>query len=518
MCTRIITYEMVSPTRFNVMKCNWIVLKAEAGYCVAKAYTDYFGQYDYYSNYYDKDGEPPTFLARSQTFTVEIGQSVIIPCDVENTGSNKLIIKKLPARGGSEKLLAVGGAKVTTDRRILVDGSRLTITHALPRDAGTFLCHFDLEPPLQLRHTLDVQSAPSVKSLSPPEQVIKKGEEVVLQCKAHGNPTPIIRWSRQEGFMPSGKTTEQGQNVTLKDVDRHVDGTYLCTADNGIGEPASARMVVTVEYPPEISTEKDVVRSTEGETVELLCLVHGRPVPTVGWTHDGAALPDTHMDSEVDTPQDYAHDVYDAHTTQSHVSHRHTLTIQNITDVDFGSYMCIAENTHGVTNATIQLTGLPMSPMFTSSPNGEESHRYTLTWGTESLSPITEFVIKVRKSLTSPWQNTTVVTTPATWKVVTRTVDPSLAQEKNHLHYTMDFTLAELEVATDYTVVAKVKNKYGWSPLSEPFVFSTKKGNEAMAVLQSTNDATLHSSTASFCRLSVIASVFALWRSRCTWI
>nr|XP_027234203.1 protein amalgam-like [Penaeus vannamei] len=490
----------------------------------AKGYTDYFGQYDYYSNYYDKDGEPPTFLARSQTFTVEIGQSVIIPCDVENTGSNKLIIKKLPARGGSEKLLAVGGAKVTTDRRILVDGSRLTITHALPRDAGTFLCHFDLEPPLQLRHTLDVQSAPSVKSLSPPEQVVKKGEEVVLQCKAHGTPRPSSAGPGRRGSCPrgrprsSGKRAGLGQNVTLTDVDRHVDGTYLCTADNGIGEPASARMVVTVEYPPEISTEKDVVRSTEAETVELVCLVHGRPVPTVGWTHDGAALPDTHMDSEVDTPQDYAHDVYDAHTTQSHVSHRHTLTIQNLTDADFGLYMCIAENSHGVSNASIQLTGLPMPPMFTSSPNGEESHRYTLTWGTESLSPITDFVIKVRKSLTSPWQNTTIVTTPATWKVVTRTVDPSLAQEKNHPHYTMDFTLAELEVATDYTVMAKVKNKYGWSPLSEQFVFSTKKGNEAMAVLQSTNDATAASS-ASLSRLVVIASVFcALWRRRCSWI
>lgn len=39
MCTRIITYEMVSPTRFNVMKCNWIVLKAEAGYCKERHFT-----------------------------------------------------------------------------------------------------------------------------------------------------------------------------------------------------------------------------------------------------------------------------------------------------------------------------------------------------------------------------------------------------------------------------------------------------------------------------------------------
>ncbi|ROT62146.1 hypothetical protein C7M84_020025, partial [Penaeus vannamei] len=830
--------------------------------------------------------------------------------------SNKLIIKKLPARGGSEKLLAVGGAKVTTDRRILVDGSRLTITHALPRDAGTFLCHFDLEPPLQLRHTLDVQSAPSVKSLSPPEQVVKKGEEVVLQCKAHGTPRPSSAGPGRRGSCPRGRprsrlsslspslllyiaaslsstrpdchitplpplprqgastpppphidmhaasqlheitssspkgirissptfttyilqpppptlrsplhsstTTPPSQPPTLHQsppyypylhisstppstipsllpptalpsslspkpfpshlllnlsflspstqsslpltfsaiyppipldyppplipypITSHLSSpltpphaplkallipsssltlphapltallttisppshslspyltpshpfslpntpphapltallvtisppshslthislplltpshpltlplttlsqlfsspshpphslslpitlshpspqfssptfttyilqpppptlrsplhsstttppsqpptphqsppyypylhisstppplpsppfyppqlspllsplnlsllTYSSTFPSSLPLPSRPYLSPSqpsIPYPPRLSPashplptnlsslipshsssrpsqsssyplsssltlphapltallttisppltpshhislpltpshsltlpltplsqlfsspshplslphtishslsplltpshpltlpltnlpqlfsegeeevrergregeeevkerergegeggrkeENDVVRSTEAETVELVCLVHGRPVPTVGWTHDGAALPDTHMDSEVDTPQDYAHDVYDAHTTQSHVSHRHTLTIQNLTDADFGLYMCIAENSHGVSNASIQLTGLPMPPMFTSSPNGEESHRYTLTWGTESLSPITDFVIK----------------------------------------------------------------------------------------------------------------------------
>ena len=48
----------------------------------------------------------------------------------------------------------------------------------------------------------------------------------------------------------------QGDSLTLEGVDRHVEGTYICTADNGIGQPSSTSMKVVVEYPPEIVTEK----------------------------------------------------------------------------------------------------------------------------------------------------------------------------------------------------------------------------------------------------------------------
>lgn len=63
----------------------------------------------------------------------------------------------------------------------------------------------------------------------------------------------------------------QGHSLTLEGVDRHVEGTYLCTADNGIGESASAAMTITVEYPPEITTEKvSMPRDPEGGKNALL--------------------------------------------------------------------------------------------------------------------------------------------------------------------------------------------------------------------------------------------------------
>lgn len=463
---------------------------------LSSGFNEYYNEYNYQEYYYDQEAEtdPPVFLAEPRTFTVEVGQTVVIPCDVENNGNNKLIIKKVPFNGGNEKLLAVGEEKVTPDRRVSVERSRLTISHARPRDAGVFICQFDLEPPLQLRHRLDVQFAPSVRSLVPPEQHVAKGKSVTLECKAQGNPEPVIRWSRQEGPLPSGLQSEQGQSLTLAEVDRHVEGTYLCTADNGIGQPASAAMTVTVEYPPEITTEKAIVRTGEGDQVELVCVVHGRPAPDVTWTRDGHPLPENQMDTQLYLPKNGAHyvpptphDPREVHLSQIRTAHRHTLTIKHVTEKDFGAYVCIAKNAHGQKDAVIQMTALPNTPHITSSPNGGESDMYTLTWEAESYYPVTEFMIKYRKNHMGGWhENRTVVLRGGDWQSVTHSLE---SEERNldNLH-TMAFTLKDLEIATDYVAVVRVRNKYGWSAESPNFNFSTKKG-KSMAVLQATSGA-----------------------------
>ncbi|XP_071534829.1 protein amalgam-like isoform X2 [Panulirus ornatus] len=464
---------------FLLLTCTFIGL--------SKGYNDDLGIYEYRDYYYyQEEGlSSPTFLARPQTFTVEVGQSVIIPCDVDNPGKLRLIIKKMPGNGGSEKLISVGNDKVIPDPRMTVDGSRLTISHTRPRDAGIFICHFDLEPPLQLRHVLDIQYAPTVRAMVPPEQHVAMGKSVTLECKGQGNPEPVIHWYRQGGSLPTGQRSKQGKKLTLVNVDRHMEGMYLCTADNGIGEPASAAMSITVEYPPEIITQQFVVRTGEGDQVELVCVVHGRPPPDVVWTRDGRPLPDTLMDTQLYLPpqqQQQSSRANDVHLSQPYVAHRHTLTIQHVTEKDFGAYVCIAENIYGQKNAVIQMTGLPKTPQVTSSPNGGESNRYTLTWETESYYPITEFIIKYRKIHDGIWQRNRTNLMTGAWKNVSRVVDSEAVTEVRR--HSMFYTLEGLEVATDYVAVVRVRNKYGWSAESDNFSFSTKK---AMAVLQSTS-------------------------------
>ena len=48
----------------------------------------------------------------------------------------------------------------------------------------------------------------------------------------------------------------QGTSLLIEDIDRHAEGNYVCTADNGIGEPATASMEVMVEYAPEVTPDK----------------------------------------------------------------------------------------------------------------------------------------------------------------------------------------------------------------------------------------------------------------------
>ncbi|XP_045623055.1 protein amalgam [Procambarus clarkii] len=464
------------------------------GYSDQYSYSDYdTGRDGYYSAFSGREEEEvPTFLARPQSFTVEVGQSVIIPCDAERTGTNKLIIKKIPPNGGKEKLIWVGSERVTQDHRITVDGFRLNLSNVQPRDAGTFLCMFEMEQPVQLRHTLNVQFAPTIRSLAPPEQHVTKGTTVTLECEAQGNPQPIIRWSRQEGPLPSGHRTQQGRSLRLEGLDLGMDGTYLCSADNGIGEAASTAMTITVEYPPEVTAEKGIVRSGEGDRVELACVVRGQPVPDVFWTRDGHPLPYTNMDTKFHLlgHHNRSQDFHTAHLSLAHAAHRHVLVVDRVTEKDFGAYICIARNTHGQKEAVIQMTGLPKPPQVTSSPNGGEGTRYTLTWQTESYYPITEFLIKYRKTHLGPWQANGTMVMPGAWETITGAVDSGKLLP--HTRHALAYTVMGLEVATDYEAIIRVRNKYGWSAPSPHFSFSTKK---AMAVLQSTRaaagDATL---------------------------
>ncbi|KAK6622721.1 hypothetical protein RUM43_008564, partial [Polyplax serrata] len=38
--------------------------------------------------------------------------------------------------------------------------------------------------------------------------------------------------------LPSGEKTREGSSITIEQTTRHQAGTYLCTASNGVGEPA----------------------------------------------------------------------------------------------------------------------------------------------------------------------------------------------------------------------------------------------------------------------------------------
>ncbi|CAL4086594.1 unnamed protein product, partial [Meganyctiphanes norvegica] len=248
---------------------------------------------DYYEDYYDdKNIEAPIFTTRPQSFTVVIGQSVVIPCDAQNQGGYKLVIKKALSSGG-EQLLWVGREKMARTKRLILDPAtlQLTITHIRSSDAGTYVCHFPTIPPVEVRHHLDVQFPPVVSLVVPSEQRVREGSRVNLVCEAMGNPKPVVRWTMQQGSL--AHLPRHQQRLEIPAASRKDTGTYLCTADNGIGHPVSITAKLIVEYPPEITAEQTSIISGSGGHVELVCTVSGQPVPQVIWTHDGRVIQDS---------------------------------------------------------------------------------------------------------------------------------------------------------------------------------------------------------------------------------
>ena len=88
---------------------------------------------------------------------------------------------------------------------------------------------------------------PRVEAVS--EVTVKEGEEVVVECAVSGNPEPTMVWSRRGSELPHGSHTScpAASCLTVSSVARADSGLYTCSADNGVGEAASANINLVVQ-------------------------------------------------------------------------------------------------------------------------------------------------------------------------------------------------------------------------------------------------------------------------------
>ena len=167
-----------------------------------------------------------------------------------------LIFRKIPKdTPDREVLLFAGKVRINANKRMTVENQILTLSNVARSDSGTYVCIYQVgDKDVTVSHIVDVYYPPTIKRKQKKIDVIK-GEDVELECRGSGNPEPKITWTKMEGAMPSGSQSEEGISIIFEGVDRHVSGSYDCIADNGVGEPATAKREVVVSYKPEIRTE-----------------------------------------------------------------------------------------------------------------------------------------------------------------------------------------------------------------------------------------------------------------------
>ena len=56
-----------------------------------------------------------------------------------------------------------------------------------------------------------------------------------------------MKWHRRERKLPSGETEIHALSLTYTAVTRHHSGNYICSADNGFGEPSETVLKLDVQ-------------------------------------------------------------------------------------------------------------------------------------------------------------------------------------------------------------------------------------------------------------------------------
>ncbi|XP_078356093.1 neogenin-like, partial [Oculina patagonica] len=197
---------------------------------------------------------------------------------------------------------------------------------------------------------------------------------IVVRCAASGFPTPSISWRK----YLQGTAVLKDPNTQRSD--RSDAGMYACTASNGVGQDKTAKVYVTVQYPPTIKeATTSAVKSWIGQTVTLKCVSDGVPTPTLTWYK-----PDGNAIKRITATQN-------------------TVNVKMEGDQDFGGYKCDADN--GLTPADFKIVKVqqiknPGAPTVVTGQSDIEATSMTVKWtapADDGGSPITAYRVVILK-------------------------------------------------------------------------------------------------------------------------
>ena len=169
------------------------------------------------------------------------------------------------------------------------------------------------------------------------DMVVTENTPVKLVCNATGQPTPTVKWTREDKQpLPTGGTAYIGSALSFTAKPEH-RGVYLCTAFNTYGFKTERSVDLQVKYKPIITFQNEknqAVLQAPGYMQEMFCYVRAFPPTTkdgVTWSKDGQAI-----------TSDNNYHVQFAKNGDDKVTLR--LRIQNVDESDYGTYRCAATN------------------------------------------------------------------------------------------------------------------------------------------------------------------------------
>ncbi|UYV67462.1 CHL1 [Cordylochernes scorpioides] len=182
--------------------------------------------------------------------------------------------------------------------------------------------------------------------------VALRGQPAMLTCIYGGTPLPDIEWTKNGKRLDPGKykLLNNGRDLKISSVDFEYEGTYVCKASNGVDDPQSKSIDLTVQSAPFWLFSPDDTNAAEGESVKFECKASGVPEPQLQWYINGQPLEQVAPDPR--------------RKVENNV-----LTLENLEKKDTAVYQCNASNIHDYVFKNFYLNILRLAPIIMEPPD-----------------------------------------------------------------------------------------------------------------------------------------------------
>ncbi|XP_068685547.1 neural cell adhesion molecule 2-like isoform X1 [Montipora foliosa] len=189
--------------------------------------------------------------------------------DPSSLDVTQILLTILKSGPDSSKTPAAYGGRVTG--RLISRLATFTLQDLKTSDSRYYVCEVTPlsggDSPQSDYVLLSVVGPPNIIAISA-NQTVNEGNDLTLNCTASGNPLSNITWTR---LLDNSVVT-----MPLTKIQRQDEGSYRCTANNSIGNPASRDVFITVYYKPKVtgvSTSVPQNTAIEGQNVTFTCHV-----------------------------------------------------------------------------------------------------------------------------------------------------------------------------------------------------------------------------------------------------
>ncbi|XP_032085508.1 cell adhesion molecule 1 isoform X3 [Thamnophis elegans] len=180
---------------------------------------------------------------------------------------------------------------------------RVSLTNVSISDEGRYFCQLYTDPPQEYYMTITVLVPPRNLRIESQKDTAVEGEEIELNCTSMASrPATMLKWFKGSKELFGKSEVEQWSDMytvtsqLLLKVKREDDGVpVVCQVDHPAVKDLQTKYYLDVMYKPEVqvlqnSPPQPLTR--EGDLLELLCQVKGKPEPVdVTWLRVDDEMP-----------------------------------------------------------------------------------------------------------------------------------------------------------------------------------------------------------------------------------